>query len=157
MMRFLALVIGLLNIVACNREATTVERGAVRNSLWKDAAMTAETREAGQSGDPSSKSELRPDAGSLRECEAILSRLEMRLAVSPADDGLTSLVDKEMRDRRVPFPNNHKFVISRRSGHSVVTVVDFEAVCRGERPRSITYHIGKRAGRLRILFQEAGI
>ena len=156
-MRFLALIIGLVSIVACNREAITVERGAVRNSLWKDAAMAAETREAGQSGDHSSKGEPRPDAGSLRECEAFLSRLEMRLAVSPVDDGLTSLVEKEMRSNKVPFPNDYKFVISRRGGHSVVTVVDFEAVCRGDRPRSITYHIGKRAGHLRILFQEAGI
>jgi hypothetical protein len=81
----------------------------------------------------------------------------MRLAVSPADDGMVSLVERDMRSRNVPLPRNHKFLIAKRNDHWVVTVVDLEAVCRGERPRSSAYHVGERKGELRILYQEAGI
>jgi hypothetical protein len=118
--------------------------------------MTTGGRGAGQPGGHSSTGG--PDAGSLLECEALLSRFEMRLAVSPGDDRLTSLVEEEMRSRKVPFPNNHKFLITNRGGRAwSVTVVDFAAICRGERPRGTTYRVGEDSGHLRILYEEAGI
>jgi hypothetical protein len=81
----------------------------------------------------------------------------MRIAVSPSDDELTSVVAEEMKKRQEPFPANYKFLIGRRDRHWTVTVIDFDAVCRGERPSAITYHVEKKGGHVRILFEAANI
>jgi hypothetical protein len=140
----------------CIGEKRVVERSPQPTILPSQTAMASDGSVTERS-DAFRPVGLQLDAGVFQRCESLLARFELRLAVSPSDDELTSVVAAEMKKRQEPFPANYKFLIGRRGRHWIVTVIDFEAVCRGERPSGNTFHLEKKAGRVRLLFEAANI
>jgi len=94
----------------------------------------------------------------IKNIERLMAGFGMRLAHSPEDDRLTTVVDEHMRKARTPMPDNHRFVISRRTDGWAVSVCDIESFLRAERPRCEgAYHVEDSRGRLRLLYIEAAI
>ena len=85
---------------------------------------------------------------------ALLPNFGMRFARSPEDDGLTSLVDKHMRSSAIPFPRTYDFLVSKRGDSWRVSVIDMEGLRNGRTRPGVTFNVGVRKGRLRVLFQE---
>ena len=155
-MRVSALIIGFVTVAACNH-GQNMAKSKTSNSL-PEATMTSRRNEAVGSGDIQRRGDSSEDLSELNpKCKEFLAGIGMRVALSPADDELTSLVMAHMEKAKLPIPQNHRFLISSRDGHWAVCVVDLGALCRGERPRFDTYHVGEREGKLRILFVSAGI
>ena len=93
----------------------------------------------------------------IKHLEHILPEFGWRLAHSPEDDRLTTIVKRFMNEAHIPLPDNSMFVISKRKRGWGISVLDFEAFLKGDRPQFDTYRIGYRRGRLELLYIEAGI
>jgi hypothetical protein len=156
-MRTLALAFCFVVLSSCKTEPKVAGRDIRHDPESSSSAKPDGAVAVHANADAAAGTMRRLSAGELQRCEQLLSRLEMRLAVSPSDDELTSIVAKEMGRRKERFPEHYKFLIGKRGRHLIVSVIDFEAACRGDRPSATTYHLEKKGGVVRILFEAAEI
>jgi hypothetical protein len=163
-MRLVAMLIGLMAVSACNRKTVDVQVAKGKESSG-GLRVPNGTQGKLEHSDGHTALEHRCDAGDsfAEEVESLLLKTGRRFARSPGDDRLTSFATEQLKQDRKTLPRNHRFIISKRRGHWVVSVLDFEAFREGEafltgkEPGIIaTYHISDE-GRLRVLYSEAGI
>ena len=140
---------------ACNRTRST-SAGDVTNSTNK----TVTTRLPTTSTDAAKPIEagLAAQEADIEKAERLMAGFGLRLARSPDDDRLTTIVQNHLRKMHKTLPASYRFVISKRRDGWAVDALDFEAILRGERPHSTgAYHIEDKAGRLKLLYIEADI
>lgn len=155
-MRTVVIGICFMVLATCRTESRTAERDIRHGPTSSGSAAVPHSAAATPAKTKSeAQAEHQLNAEELRRCEQLLSRFELRLAVSPSDDEMTSLVAEEMKRRKEPFPEQYRFLIGKRGQHVIVSVIDLEAACRGERPGANTYHLEKKGGRVRILYEAA--